>query len=198
MKKADETANAARIKRIVAACNVIPNVFWSVLNLTPISVFCYRCIDWKTFGYFLIVSLLSAILPKAFFNNILPGKTPAFYRKTGVAFINRFTQNGDIINKFVRKRFPGYKAISQRQNGIYKAIQQTYMLEKFHFVVFLFFFFVIIYALKNNYARWAIIIALNNIIYNIYPCLLQQYIRIRLESTRTKRKKPRNIAPLII
>ena len=170
-----------RIKRLVALYNILPNTIWSVLNLLPISVFCYSLINIKLFYSFLIISLLSIFLPKTFFNSIQLGKTPTFYKKTGVTFINRFTQNGDVINGLIRKKFPQYKVVSTRRQSINKVLQQTYMFEKFHFAMFLFFILITIYAIKYDYLWWAFILSVNNLIYNVYPCLLQQYIRVRLQ-----------------
>jgi len=170
-----------RIKRLVALYNILPNTIWSVLNLLPISVFCYSLINIKLFYSFLTISLLSIFLPKTFFNSIQLGKTPAYYKKTGVTFINRFTQNGDVINGLIRKKFPQYKVVSTGRQSVNKVLQQTYMFEKFHFAMFLFFILVNIYAVKYDYLWWAFILSVNNLIYNVYPCLLQQYIRFRLQ-----------------
>ncbi|CAA9526485.1 MAG: hypothetical protein AVDCRST_MAG96-3251 [uncultured Segetibacter sp.] len=131
----------------------------------------------------MVISLSSIFLPKTFFNNIQLGKTTSFYKRTGVTFINRFTQNGDLINGLIRKKFPNYKVVSIGRHSINKVLQQTYMLEKFHFAMFLFFILITIYAVKRNHLSWAFIISLNNLVYNIYPCLLQQYIRARLQSS---------------
>jgi len=183
MTKSADKVEGQKIKRIVELYNLIPNLFWSVLNLVPISIFCYRFINLQTTVVFIVISLFSAILPKSFFNSIQPGKTISFYKKAGVTYINLFTQNGDIINRLIRKKFPDYKVVSGGKKSIRKIVGQTYMFEKFHFVMFLFFFFVTIYAIKSNFLLWAAIISINNIIYNIYPCLLQQYIRLRLQVT---------------
>lgn len=171
----------ARIKKLVALYNVFPNVIWSVLNLLPISIFCYSLINIRLFYAFLIISLFSIFRPKSFFNLIQLGKTPSFYKRTGVTFINRFTQNGDVINGLIRKKFPQYKVVSAGRQSINKVLQQTYMFEKFHFTVFLFFILVTVYALKHDYFWWAFILSVNNLIYNVYRCILQQYIRARLQ-----------------
>ena len=170
-----------RIKRLVALYNILPNTIWSVLNLLPISIFCYSLINLQLFYTFLIISLLSIFLPQSCFNRIQLEKTPSFYKKTGVTFINRFTQNGDVINGLIRKKFPQYKVVSTGRQSINKVLQQTYMFEKFHFAMFLSFILITIYAVKYDYLWWAFILSVNNIIYNVYPCILQQYIRVRLQ-----------------
>ncbi len=54
------------------------------------------------------------------------------------------------------------------------------MFEKFHFIMFVFFILITLYALVKNHFQWAIIISVTNLLYNIYPNLLQQYVRLKL------------------
>ena len=131
--------DSSKIKKMVAWYNMIPNLFWSLPNLIPISIFCYSLMNSKLFYTFLTASLLTILLPKSFFNSIQLGKTGSVYKKIGVNFVNKFTQNGDIINGLIRKKFPQYKVLSNRNLSINKLLQQTYMFEKFHFMMFSFF-----------------------------------------------------------
>jgi len=80
----------------------------------------------------------------------------------------------------IKKRFPGYKMITRQRSSINQLLQQTYMFEKFHFIMFVFFGLLTFYALINNHFWWAIMITITNVLYNIYPNLLQQYIRLKL------------------
>jgi hypothetical protein len=54
------------------------------------------------------------------------------------------------------------------------------MFEKFHFMMFLFFMFATVYAAIKHYWWWVLIIFITNVIYNVYPNFLQQYLRVRL------------------
>jgi hypothetical protein len=182
----DKHHDLPRIKHALAWYNMIPNLFWSILNLVPISVFCYKYINLKILLVFICLSLLTVFLPKSFFQAIQLGKTITIYNRIGVRFINKFTQNGDIINSLIRKRFPHYKAVTNRKQLVNKLIQQTLVYEKFHFILFTFFIFVFVYATANEYWWWALIITVTNIVYNIYPSFLQQYIRIKLASAEKK------------
>ena len=174
------------IKKMVALYNMLPNLFWSALSLTPVSVFCYNVMPVKRFCIFLTISLLAILLPKSFFNSIQIGKTPVVYKNIGVNFINRFTQNGVIINRLIRRKFPQYKVMSGRRASIDRLIKQTYIFEKFHFIMFLFFSLTAIYALLERYVVWAFIVSLTNLVYNVYPAFLQQYIRVKLTSGRKR------------
>jgi hypothetical protein len=174
------------IKRTIGIYNMIPNLFWSALLLIPVCVFCYSWMERKWFWTFFVGSTLAIFLPASFFDVIQLSKTSTAYRKLGVKFINRFTQNGDIINNMMRKKYPEYKVVSGNGISIRKLIEQTYVFEKFHFILFLFFLLLLIYAIGNGYFIWATVFFISNIVYNVYPMWLQQYIRVRLK-TASKR-----------
>ncbi|MDB5260958.1 MAG: hypothetical protein JWQ14_239, partial [Adhaeribacter sp.] len=167
---------------------------WSVINLVPVSVFCYTLLDLTWLYAFIGISLLPMFFPNSFLNKMQLGKTTATYKKLGVDIINKVTQNGDYINRLVRKRFPAYRAITYQRSSVNKLLQQTYMYEKFHFMMFVFFGLTTGYALSHHYFGWAFIISITNVVYNIYPNLLQQYIRLKLLLFSQKRKAT-NTAP---
>lgn len=72
---------------------MIPNLIWSVLHLTPIFIFCLSFISLKFIYIFLGISLLPAFLKNSFIDKLQLGKTIKFYKKTGVHFINKVSQN---------------------------------------------------------------------------------------------------------
>ena len=47
------------LKQTLALYNAIPNLLWSILNLLPISVFCYSYVELKLFYIHLAAGLLS-------------------------------------------------------------------------------------------------------------------------------------------
>ena len=106
----------------------------------------------------------------------------------GVGFINRYAQNGAIINGLIKKQFPDFKVVAFKRQSTKQLIHQTYIFEKFHFILFVFFSLVTVYAMVKQYFLWAFVIAPTNIIYNIYPNLLQQYIRVKLKYRKTAKE----------
>ena len=58
----------AKIRRIVDAYNMIPNIFWSVIFLFPVALFCYNYLMVKYLIVFLVISLLPVFLPRSLFN----------------------------------------------------------------------------------------------------------------------------------
>lgn len=174
---------AAGAKRSVAIYNMIPNLFWSVMNLLPVAVFCYEHVPLRLLYVFIGISLLTILLPWSFFDRIQLAKNLKVYKRLGVHHVNRFTQNGTIVNTLIRRKYPSYKVVSLSKVQWKKLIQQTYIFEKFHFMMLVFFTIIMVYALANAYYGWAVIIMLCNLIYNVYPNWLQQYIRLRLRRT---------------
>ena len=145
-------------------------------------MFCYRYIPPATIYTFLGVSLVPIFFPNSFFDMIQLNRNPSWYRKIGVRHINTLAQNGRIINQLLRKKYPGFKAVSRSRASIKKQYYQTYFFEKFHFSLFLFFTIMTIHAAIEGHFDWVIILTISNLLYNVYPNLLQQYIRLKLKS----------------
>ena len=173
---------------------MIPNLLWTALFLIPITIFCYDFMELKLTYSLLGVSLVPLFFPNSFFDRIqLSGKT-RFYKRIGVKIINTFAQHGTIVNKIIEKRYPGFKAIYKTNASIKKQYYQTYFYEKFHFSLFVFFTMVTIYASIQKQFLWVLILIICNVLYNIYPNLLQQYIRIKLRpavATKSSREAKR-------
>jgi len=170
-----------KVKKILVLYNMIPNLIWSILNLLPISIFCFMLLSHKVLYIFLAVSFIPLFLRNSFLDKLQLGKTTWVYKKLGVHVVNRFAQNGVLINRLIKKKFPEYKSVTNKRSSISRLINQTYLFEKFHLLFFVFFNLVIAYAVVKGLLIWACIILLNNIVYNIYPNLLQQYIRLKLK-----------------
>ena len=169
-----------KVKKLQGLYNMIPNLIWSALNLVPVSVFCYNFMELKLIYIFLGFSIIPIFLPNSFFNKIQFSNSTTIYKKLGVGIINKVAQNGDIVNWLIRKQFPGYRVITFKKSSVSRLLQQTYLYEKFHFILFIFFSLTTIYSLGNRYFIWSVIISITNLAYNVYPNLLQQYIRIKL------------------
>lgn len=93
------------------------------------------------------------------------------------------------MNNLIKRKYPDYKVVTTNKMSIKKFLAQSYMFEQFHFVVFLFFVFAMIYALVNGCFWWAVIIGITNIIYNVYPILLQQYLQMRFTAMAERIKR---------
>ncbi len=89
--------------QVAVALNMIPNIVWSLINLLPVPVFCYTYINLKLMWVFIAVSLLPILLANTFLNRIHLSKKSKTYKKLGVGFVIKFTQNGTVINSLIKK-----------------------------------------------------------------------------------------------
>lgn len=167
-----------KIKLRVELYNMIPNLLWSLISLVPVAWFCYNFLPQKLLYIFLGISLIGYFLPASFYNSIQI-KNFKFLKRTGVTVAQRYAQNGTIINRIIRKKFPEYKP-AYDSSALKKQYNKTYEFEKFHFVALLFFLFITVFAFIKSYYLWALVFIATNIIYNVYPILLQHYTRLRI------------------
>jgi hypothetical protein len=168
-----------KIKMHAELYNMIPNLLWSLPNLIPIGYFCYYFMPQKLLYVFLGISILPCFLPTSFFNRIQV-KNLNFLKRTGVLFVQKWAQHGEIINRFIRKKYPSYKVVSNRKT-MESQYKRTYGFEKFHFLGLFFFLLITIYAFSKSHYLWALVLTISNIIYNVYPILLQHYTRLKIK-----------------
>lgn len=170
----------ANVRKLVGRYNMLVNLFWSIVNLTPIGIFWYRQVNHNILYIFLALSLFPILWPRKVFHSLKLGSRSATYKRAGVAFVIRFTQNGRIINALIKNKFPSYRVVSARSSSVEHLISQTYMFEKFHYIFLLFFLLTLVHTILNHLFWWSLVIIITNILYNIYPILIQQYIRLKL------------------
>lgn len=169
----------ARMKRRAAAYNAIPNFLWTIIHLAPSVIYCwkYTASLWTYIG--LGGSFLLAFLPAGLLKRLQLSKDTAVYKKIGIGIIRKYSQDGDLINRLLRKQYPAYRVI-EGAGAIPAYISKTYMAERFHLMMLVFMGFVSVWALSEQRWGWALLIMVNNVLYNLYPMFLQQYNRIRL------------------
>ena len=160
---------------------MIPNLVWTALFLLPAGIFCYTFLNLRSIFILLGMSLLPTFFPNSFFDAIQLSRNPVFYKRIGVKYINKFTQNGTVLTRYLKNRYPKFKPPTSK-SSVKKHYYQTYFFEKFHFSLFIFYLAVTVFALAKSYFLWAIILSICNLFYNIYPNLLQQYMRLKLAS----------------
>lgn len=167
---------------------MIPNLLWTAIFFIPITMYCYTFVAPKMIYILLGSSIIPMFFPNSFFDKIQVSRNANWYRRIGVNYINFFAQSGGLMNRILRKKYPGFKAIYRSKASIRKQYYQTYFFEKFHFSLFLFFTGITIYAGIEGHFKWVVILVISNLLYNIYPNLLQQYIRVKLRSASVKNK----------
>lgn len=170
-----------KIQQTAVLYNQLINFFWTILAFVPVVYFCYQYLPLKLVYIFSGISCIVIFLPNSLLNKIQLSQSTKAYTKIGIRFIKKYTQDGDLVNRFIKNQHPRYKYVENKQ-AIQKLIGKSYMQEKFHYIVFVFFICLMIYAIIQRLIGWAIFMGIANIIYNLYPIFLQQYNRIRIDN----------------
>lgn len=186
----NKKAKQADVKRALHLYNSAANFFWSALSLVPMVIFCYSFATLNLLFFFGIASMMTLFLPNAFFQRMQLSTSSIFYKNLGVGAVNKFSQNGAFIHRLLQRRFPEHKLSISRSSFVRSLEQQSRMYERFHFAMAVFFGELVALALWRQLFWWAAALTLINIAYNVYPILLQQYIRLKLHLF--KQKEPRN------
>lgn len=169
-----------KAEQLATLYNLALSLFWTLLNLVPAA--CYFYLHLPTTWLWIIVplSLLPYLLPVNLLNRLSASNSRRWYQQIGVRVILKYAQQGGFINRRIRTHYPDYRIVYDKKTVLRK-IHETYMFERFHLGLLLVFFIIAGHALKNAYWQWAILLLSNNFLYNIYPILLQQYLRLRLK-----------------
>jgi hypothetical protein len=173
-----------RIKKLLARYNMVPNLVWTIIHFTPVCLFWYAQESFLPVYIFIASSLLPFFFKKKLLDALQLAKDPGTYKKLGVATMLHIIQNGVIINKLIKGKYPQYKMVRHNSTSIATLLHTSYLFEKFHWICLLFFVETMLYAFTVSSLVWACTIFLLNITYNIYPILLQQYIRLKLQLFR--------------
>lgn len=102
------------------------------------------------------------------------------YELVGVRFFKRFVTNGDLINQWARKLDQGYRLIRGQQSA-QAWTPNTDQGERSHLVLLLMGFLTAGYAVRIGWLGWVAALVTGNLIFNLYPVLLQRYLRCRIE-----------------
>lgn len=164
---------------LVAVYNAVPSMLWSGLALGPLVVCCYRYVGRPWLWGFVAMSLLVYAWPAAWLRRLQLATSVQAYRCLGVPNLGYFTQQGALVNKLLRRRYPGYRALAGRR-AVARLLSTTYQQERFHWAGLVFFLLVSFYVGAAGQLAWALGLTLLNVGYNLYPIWLQQYLRVRL------------------
>jgi hypothetical protein len=170
-------------KRVVRLWHVAISLLVLVLWVLPLGWFNFylvrhggvRC----NLAYALIwlLSPLTLLLHSAYF------RTRPFelelYEQVGVRSFKKFMLHGDYYRRHLRRIEPAHARINSRR-GAQNFLSQTIWSEKAHLMALVIGLAAILYALKLGLNRFAGVFFVSNILFNIYPIMLQRYTRARI------------------
>lgn len=177
--KTKPNQEAAALKKAIYRHNLIIIALLCSTTLSPALIFFVRGQgEWLWLLIFIGVSYWISLIPKPFYDNLQWSKNELFYKKLGVHFFKRLATNGDYMNRSIKRRFPYHRHVPNFAS-IREKLQETYSTERSHTVLFVFCLMTSVYAfaIKDLGTGWFLFFG--NIIFNLYPNLLQQYNRLR-------------------
>ncbi len=179
--------DATELKKVIGRYNFIIVGLFSVSLLPAITFYLDGNGEWKWFLIILLISLTFFRIPNSVIDKIQFSKRTIIYRKLRVHLFKKYATNGDIINKKIRQQFPKHRNV-HNPLSIQRKIIETYTTERTHFFFFIFCFLTSIYAWSTNHFVHGTAITVGNIVFNLYPILLQQYNRIRYKDVLASRR----------
>lgn len=120
------------------------------------------------------------LLPPAFYRCHEGRAGTRVYEAVGVRIFKRFATNGDLINRWGRRLDPHYRAVRDRASAR-EWLARTREGERNHLVLGMMGLFTAAYAAWIGWNGWALAITAGNVVFNLYPVLLQRYTRCRIE-----------------
>jgi Glycosyl-4,4'-diaponeurosporenoate acyltransferase len=155
--------------------------FWTV----PMIAFCV--VVWRkgniisTVAFLLCagLGLMMFYLPEQYYRPKSFELNGQFYERLGIRFYKRWMMNGDYMNRFRRRFLPNHRVIdgcdSMRK---FEAQSRTY--EKGHLMWFIVTAFAGVYAMVLSSHVLALCLFVSSLVTQLYPAILQRYLRIRI------------------
>jgi len=89
----------SKMNTVVTVANQLINLLWSGLCVVPLVYYCYSCMHPTWLYAFLIISCIPFLVPNRLFDQIRFGASARFYARLGIRTVQKYTQDGDLINQ---------------------------------------------------------------------------------------------------
>ena len=163
--------------------NQIINIFWTTLSFVIVGTYWGGYLAEQRspiiMAVFVLLSIFTSFIPSSWIDKFTLSKRKKTYERIGVKWLLYFVQNGKLANSIQKKqgKRPGLIHSGKQAENYLKTIR---MQEKYHYCCFVFFTLSIGSAFIIQKPGIALLILVCNVSYNVYPILLQQYNRIRI------------------
>ena len=128
------------------------------------------------------------VMPSSYFRIRRFERGGKIYRLFGVLIFRRLVPDGDLANRWERKKNPGYKVIGDRLSAAAFVIR-TEQSERGHLVLLALGIVSAALAWDLEWYGWATYLSAGNLVVNLYPIMLQRYTRGRLFTVLTRLSK---------
>jgi hypothetical protein len=163
--------------------NQLINIFWTMVSFAIFGTYLGLCLAEKrsplVLVAFLVLSVLVYAIPARWLSILTLGKDRKNYERIGIKFFRYFVQNGTLVNRIQRK-YTTKSGIIHNPKEAQNYLRTIAMQERFHYCCFVLFSLSTVDAFYIGKPEMALLIILVNILYNVYPILLQQYNKLRI------------------
>ena len=168
---------------VMAGGWLAPGVMFWLYVWGPLRPFDYPGGDLMPGGWFAVVIAaciaLWWLLPRAYFDVHTFERTGRIYEAMGVLLFRRLVPDGDLANRWERRKNPGHRLIRNRRSAA-DFVRRTEQSERGHVVLLALGVASAAYAWSLGWDGWAVYLSVGNVLVNVYPILLQRYTRSRL------------------
>jgi Glycosyl-4,4'-diaponeurosporenoate acyltransferase len=160
--------------------------FWGAVY-GPLRPFAYPQDDvtpaWFVAALMVGVCLLPRVVPRPWFERADGPSAMRWYVALGVRTFRRAATNGDWINRRARLVAPDHRVIVNVRD-LDRVLRETTQSERAHMVLLLAGVLSAAYAWMIGWFGWAAALTAGNLVFNVYPVILQRYNRSRLHAVR--------------
>ena len=138
-----------------------------------------------------LVSVAPWWLPASYYRTRKFEADGRIYELLGVRLFRMLVPNGDLVNLWRRRHDPGFRVIAN-ETSARTFIARTIVGEKTHLVSLVIGLASSWFAWQIGWTGWAIYLCAANVLFNVYPILLQRYTRARIVrlTARSPRRHP--------
>jgi hypothetical protein len=163
--------------------NQLINIFWTIISFSALGwywgeYFAEDRAEWLLY-VFIVASVLAFNIPVKLISALNLSTNPRTYEWIGVRAMRWLVQDGMLVRRVNQRLGKNHKAIPNRQAAL-KYLNKIAMQERYHYCCFVFFSLSSVSAILTGKIGLALLMAISNIVYNVYPILLQQYNRLRI------------------
>ncbi len=165
--------------------NQIINFFWNTLSFGIFGVYWGGYLAEQrsplVLAVFVVFSITPCTIPASWIDKFAISEDKKTYERIGVRMLLYFVQNCLLVN-YMQKKHQKKPGLIHNRTQAEDYLKTIRMQERFHYCCFILFTLSICSAFLTQKPGMALLILLCNITYNVYPILLQQYNRIRINS----------------
>ena len=157
--------------------NLLLNILWTAISLGPVFMFCLRAVSAKTLSLFLFAATLPLLMPRPLLKRLQLSTDRRVYQRLGVPLLVKVTQDAPWLRHLGSD---SKRHVACSREALMRFQRDTWTRERFHWGVLLFCALCAWVALWRGRLLWFAALLLINVLYNLYPVWLQQYLRLRL------------------